>query len=167
VCCFGDIFTTLQEDLPIKIAVFDNGKLGFVEIEQKTEGTLDTFTDLKNPDFGAVAKAGGLWRATVERAGDLESAVKAWLAEPGPALLNVKVQRQELVMPPFVAAEPAIGMALYSATAVLHGRGRDLVTWPSRTSFRRLASRGLLPPNWLRNPRRKARLGATPAAYER
>jgi pyruvate dehydrogenase (quinone) len=123
---FGDIFTTLQENLPVKFAVFDNGKLGFVEIEQKTEGMLDTFTDLKNPDFGAVAKAAGLWGATVEHAGDLESAVQAWLSEPGPALLNVKVDPQELVMPPFVAAEPAIGMALYSARAILHGRGRDV-----------------------------------------
>jgi pyruvate dehydrogenase (quinone) len=124
---FGDIFTTLQEDLPVKFAVFNNGKLGFVEIEQKTEGMLNIYTDLKNPDFGAVAKAAGLWGATVEHAGDLESAIQAWLSQPGPALLNVEVQPQELVMPPFVAAEPAVGMALYSAKAVLHGRGRDVI----------------------------------------
>ena len=52
---FGDLLTTIQEDLPIKIAVFDNGKLGFVEIEQKAEGMLDTFTKLKNPNFAGVA----------------------------------------------------------------------------------------------------------------
>ncbi|THD63849.1 thiamine pyrophosphate-dependent enzyme [Phenylobacterium sp.] len=124
---FADIFTTIQEDLPVKIAVFDNGKLGFVEIEQKTEGMLNTYTDLINPDFGAVAKAAGLWGATVDKAEDLEAAIIAWLAHPGPALLNVKVNPQELVMPPFVAAEPAVGMALYMTKAVLHGRGRDLV----------------------------------------
>ena len=124
---FADIFTTIQEDLPVKIAVFDNGKLGFVEIEQKTEGMLNIYTDLKNPDFGAVAKAAGLWGATVDHAGDLEESIEAWLAQPGPALLNVKVNPQELVMPPFVSAEPAVGMALYMTKAVLHGRTRDLV----------------------------------------
>jgi pyruvate dehydrogenase (quinone) len=123
----GDLLTTVQEDLPVKVAVFDNGKLGFVEIEQKTEGMVNLYTDLKNPDFGAVAKAMGLWGGTVERAADLESAVGQWLAEPGPALLHVKVEPMELVMPPFTAAAPAIGMALYTARAVLQGKGGDVL----------------------------------------
>ena len=46
---FGELLTVIQEDLPIKIVVFDNSKLGFVEIKQKVEGMLDTFTRLKNP----------------------------------------------------------------------------------------------------------------------
>jgi pyruvate dehydrogenase (quinone) len=75
----------------------------------------------------AVAKAAGLWGATVEHAGDLEASITAWLAHPGPALLNVKVNPQELVMPPFVSVEPAVGMSLYMTKAVLHGRTRDLV----------------------------------------
>jgi pyruvate dehydrogenase (quinone) len=57
----GDLLTTVQEDLPIKIVVYDNGKLGFVDIEQKAAGLVPVYTDLKNPDFGAVAKAMGLW----------------------------------------------------------------------------------------------------------
>ena len=122
----GDILTTLQENLPIKIAVFDNGKLGFVEIEQKTEGMLNLYTDLLNPDFGEVAQAMGLWGATVERPEDLERQVFDWLAEPGPALLHVKVEAMELVMPPFTQLKPAVGMALYAAKAVLHGRGGDV-----------------------------------------
>ena len=122
----GDILTTVQEKLPIKIAVFDNGKLGFVEIEQKTEGLLNTYTDLVNPDFGAMAKAMGLWGGLVDRAEDLERGVFDWLAEPGPALLHVKVEPMELVMPPFSQMKPAVGMALYAAKAVLHGRGGDV-----------------------------------------
>jgi pyruvate dehydrogenase (quinone) len=54
---FGDLMTIVQQELPIKIAVYDNGKLGFVEIEQKAEGMLDTFTKLKNPNFAGVARA--------------------------------------------------------------------------------------------------------------
>jgi len=122
----GDLLTLVQENLPIKIAVYDNGKLGFVELEQKGEGLLPIFTDLKNPDFGRVAEAIGLWGRTVTDAGEVESAVEEWLAQPGPALLNVKVAPMELVMPPFIAAENAYGMAMYSVRALLHGQGGDV-----------------------------------------
>ncbi|MGA7808491.1 thiamine pyrophosphate-dependent enzyme [Bradyrhizobium sp.] len=123
---FGELLTAIQENLPVKIVVYDNGKLGFVEIEQKTEGLLPTFTNLKNPDFGKVAEAIGLWGRTVAKARDLDSAVQEWLAQPGPALLHVKVAPMQLVMPPFIAAEPAVGMALYAMRAVLHGRGGEV-----------------------------------------
>jgi pyruvate dehydrogenase (quinone) len=122
----GDLMTTVQEKLPIKIVVYDNGKLGFVDIEQKAEGLVPLFTDLKNPNFGNVAQAMGIWGLTVTKASELEEAVKTWLAQPGPALLHVMVNPQELVIPPFVQAGPAVGMALYSARAVLHGKGGDV-----------------------------------------
>jgi pyruvate dehydrogenase (quinone) len=124
----GDLLTTVQENLPIKIAVYDNGKLGFVDIEQKAAGLVPVYTDLKNPDFGEVAKAMGLWGASVSKAGDLEAAVQAWLAQKGPALLHVKVKPMELVMPPtpFVQPEAIIGMAVYSAKAMLQGKGHDV-----------------------------------------
>lgn len=123
----GDLLTTVQENLPIKIVVYDNGKLGFVELEQKGEGMLPIYTGLKNPDFGKVATAMGLWGRDVSHVAELETAVQEWLSEPGPALLSVKVAPQELVMPPFTALNAAYGMALYSVKAVLHGQGRDVL----------------------------------------
>jgi pyruvate dehydrogenase (quinone) len=123
---FGDLMTTVSEKLPIKIAVYDNGKLGFVELEQKSEGLLPAYTDLENPDFGKVAQAMGLWGRTVTDAAELESAVDEWLAASGPALLNVKVAPMELVMPPFIAPEAAYGMTMYSVRAVLHGQAGDV-----------------------------------------
>lgn len=122
----GDLITVVTQKLPIKIAVYDNGKLGFVELEQKSEGLLPSYTDLQNPDFGKVAQATGLWGRTVTDAGELESAVDEWLAVSGPALLNVKVAPMELVMPPFIAPEAAYGMAMYSVRAVLHGQAGDV-----------------------------------------
>ena len=124
----GDLLTTVQEDLPIKIVVYDNGKLGFVDIEQKAAGLLPVYTDLKNPDFGEVAKAMGLWGHSVSKAGELEEAVQTWLAQPGPALLQVKVKPMQLVMPPspLVSPEAVVGMAVYSARAMLHGKGHDV-----------------------------------------
>jgi pyruvate dehydrogenase (quinone) len=124
----GDLLTTVQEDLPIKIVVYDNGKLGFVDIEQKAAGLVPVYTDLKNPDFGEVAKAMGLWGLSVSKAGELEESVQTWLAQPGPALLHVKVNPMQLVMPPspLVAPEAVVGMAVYSARAMLHGKGHDV-----------------------------------------
>ena len=123
----GDLLTTLQEGLPVKICVFNNSALGFVEIEQKVEGLLDTYTDLRNPDFGQVAEAIGLWGRRVEDPGALDRAVQDWLATPGPALLDVVVSRHELVMPPKVEVGQVLGTALYSAKGILAGRGEDVV----------------------------------------
>lgn len=122
----GDLLTAVQEELPVKVCVFNNGTLGFVELEQKVEGLLEGFTELKNPDFARVAEAIGLWGRRVERAADVDDAVRQWLAEPGPALLDVVTDRFELVMPPKVQASQVFGTALYSAKAVLAGKGRDV-----------------------------------------
>jgi pyruvate dehydrogenase (quinone) len=80
--------------------------------------------DLKNPNFGEVAKAVGLWGHMVSKAGELEEPVQTWLAQPGPPLLHVKVKPTQLVTPPspFVSPEAVVGMAVYSAKALLHGK---------------------------------------------
>jgi pyruvate dehydrogenase (quinone) len=124
----GDLLTVVQENLPIKIVIFDNGKLAFIDIEQKSAGIDPIFTDLKNPDFGKVAEAMGLWGRCVRQAGELEEAVVEWLARPGPALLDVKVNPMQLVMPPspFVRPEAVVGMGVYTAKAILHGKGHDV-----------------------------------------
>jgi pyruvate dehydrogenase (quinone) len=124
----GDLLTVVQEKVPIKIAIFNNGKLGFIDIEQKSAGLIPMYTDLQNPDFGEVAKTVGLWGHRVAKAGDLEESVKSWLAQPGPALLDVKVNPMQLVMPPspFMSPEAVIGMGVYTAKAILEGRGGDV-----------------------------------------
>jgi len=76
-----------------------------------------------------VVRYGGAVRGrSVAKAGDLEESIKTWLAQPGPALLDVKVNPMQLVIPPspFMAPEAVIGMGVYSAKAVLEGKGRDV-----------------------------------------
>ena len=123
----GDLLTTVQEKLPIKVAVFNNGALQFVELEQKVEGLLDTYTDLNNPNFARVAEAIGLWARRIEGPAALEDGVREWLEAPGPALLDVVVARNELVMPPKVEVSQVLGTALYSAKAILSGRTADVI----------------------------------------
>ncbi len=123
----GDLLTTVQEKLPIKVVVFNNGSLGFVELEQKVEGLLDAYTNLQNPNFAAVAEAIGMWGRRVEKSDSVDEAVSAWLSATGPALLDVVVPRSELVMPPKIEPSQALGMALYSVKAILNGRVDDVI----------------------------------------
>jgi pyruvate dehydrogenase (quinone) len=122
----GDLITAVQEKIPIKVAVFDNGTLGFVELEMKVEGLLDAYTNLENPDFAKVAQAIGFHAQRVEPAEQLETAVRDWIAAPGAALLDVVTDRMELVMPPKIEIAAVFGTALYSAKAVLAGRAGDV-----------------------------------------
>lgn len=123
----GDLITAVQEKIAIKIVVYNNASLGFVELEQKVEGLLDAYTNLENPDFALVAQAIGIHGIRVDAGAELEQAVQTWLAHPGPALLDVQVDRLELMMPPSVEVKQVLGTALYSAKAVLSGRGADVV----------------------------------------
>ncbi|KOQ74579.1 thiamine pyrophosphate-dependent enzyme [Stenotrophomonas maltophilia] len=122
----GDLLTAVQENLPIKVVVYNNGSLNFVELEQKVEGLLDNYTDLKNPDFGRLAEVIGFHGRTVTRSEDLEEAVQDFLSQRGPALLDVHTSRAELVMPPQIEAKQVAGTALYAAKAVLNGRFDDV-----------------------------------------
>jgi pyruvate dehydrogenase (quinone) len=56
----GDFLTLVQLNLPAKIVIFNNSSLGFIEIEQKSSGFLDTGTSFKNPNFAAMAEAIGV-----------------------------------------------------------------------------------------------------------
>ena len=92
-------------------------------LNRKPKGYFLFILTLQNPDFAAIAKVVGLWGRFVSKPAELEESVKEWLAQPGPALLHVKVAPMQLVMPPAIVPEAAMGMVLYTAKAVLHGKG--------------------------------------------
>ncbi|WP_423821968.1 thiamine pyrophosphate-dependent enzyme [Salinisphaera sp. SPP-AMP-43] len=123
----GDLLTLAQFQIPLKIVIFNNSSLGFVELEQKVEGLLDAYTELKNPDFGALGHTIGLWGRKVEAKHELDDAVAELLAHDGPGILDVKVNRMELVMPPNVQFSQVASTALYSTKAVLSGRMGEVV----------------------------------------
>ena len=65
--------------------MFNNGALSFVELEMKAAGIVTYGTDLDNPDFAGIAQAAGLFGARVEKAGDLEDALRAAFSHDGAA----------------------------------------------------------------------------------
>ncbi|MCJ1715867.1 ubiquinone-dependent pyruvate dehydrogenase [Curtobacterium sp. VKM Ac-2922] len=131
----GELITIVQNKLPVKIVVFDNASLNFVELEMKAAGFVTYGTELQNPDFAKVAEAIGIKGFRVDESDDFESAMAAALAHDGPALVSVKADRQELSMPPAVTLEQAKGFTLYAIRTVLSGRGDELLDLAS-TNFR-------------------------------
>ena len=123
----GDLLTLRQHKLPVKVVVFNNNALGFVELEMKSSGYLETGTGLENPNFADVAKAMGIEGIRVEDPADLENAVKRAFSHNGPVVLDVVVNRQELSLPPSIKLEQAQGFTLWMLKAVLNGQGNDIV----------------------------------------
>jgi pyruvate dehydrogenase (quinone) len=123
----GDLLSAKQLDLPIKIIVYNNGALGFIELEQKSSGFVDTGTELINPDFAAMARAVGIHGVRIEDPGELEVRMAEALSHPGPVLIDAVVNRMELAMPPKITAEMAKGFTLYMLKAVMNGRGDQVV----------------------------------------
>jgi len=123
----GDILTVRQLKLPLKIVIFNNGLLGFVDIEMKAAGFLPVGTQLDNPNFAQMAEAIGVYGVRIESPADLEEGLKRALAHPGPAVVDVTTEPLELVMPPKVTLEQAKGFSVWMMKAVLNGQGTELI----------------------------------------
>jgi pyruvate dehydrogenase (quinone) len=123
----GDLITLTQMKLPVKIVIYNNGVLGFVALEMKASGFLETGVDLQNPDFAAMARAMGIHAVRVDDPGDLPGAVRDVLDHDGPAVLDVVTATQELSMPPTIGKAEAKGFSLWVLRAVMSGRGDEVI----------------------------------------
>ena len=123
----GDFLSLVQLGLPVKVVVFNNSALGFIEIEQKSSGFLDFGTSFKNPNFAAMAEASGVRGIRLEDPAKVDEGVAAALAHDGPVLIDAVVSRMVLPIPPAITAEMAKGFTLYMVKAVFDGRVSDLV----------------------------------------
>jgi pyruvate dehydrogenase (quinone) len=103
----------------------------------KAAGFVNYGTELKNPDLSAVARAIGLHAVRVSESDELESALREAFAHPGPALVEVLTDRQELSMPPSISAAQVKGFTLYALRTVLSGRGDEIVDL-AKTNLRQI-----------------------------
>jgi pyruvate dehydrogenase (quinone) len=136
----GDLLTLRQLNLPVKIVVFNNGALAFVEIEMKAAGILNYGTELDNPSFADIARATGMHGVRVEKPDDLENALRSAFDTAGPALIEVMVARQELSLPPKVSLSQMAGFSLWAGKSVLSGRGDDVIDLAKTNIFQRILS---------------------------
>lgn len=108
----GDLLTAVAHDLPVKVVVFDNGRLGMVKLEMEQAGLAEFGTVLHNPDLAAVARAMGLHGVRVEDPAELDDAVREALAHPGPVLLDVVTNPEEISVPGKPTLEQGWGFAI-------------------------------------------------------
>ncbi len=108
----GDLITAVTYDLPVKLVVFDNGRLGMVKLEMEQVGLPEYGTVLHNPDFAKVAEAIGMRGIRVERPHDVAGAIGEALAHDGPVLLDVLTSPEEIAVPPSPTVEQAWGFAI-------------------------------------------------------
>lgn len=135
---FGELITLVQNRLPVKLVVFNNSSLNFVELEMKAAGIVNYGTDLVNPNFADVARAMGIFGRRVEQPADLEQALADAFAVDGPAVVDVVTARQELSIPPAITAEQAKGFSLYAIRTILAGRSDELLDLVTTNVARRI-----------------------------
>jgi pyruvate dehydrogenase (quinone) len=132
----GDLLTLRQQKLPVKVVVFRNECLGFVELEMKAVGFMDFGTDLLNGSFAKIAEGCGMLGLTAERPDQIRPMLKQALEYDGPALVEVLVNQQDLAMPPTITLEQMKGFSLFALRAVFSGRGDELVDLAKTNLFR-------------------------------
>jgi pyruvate dehydrogenase (quinone) len=135
---FGELITLIQNRLPVKVVVFNNSSLNFVELEMKAAGIVTFGTDLVNPNFAGVAQAMGVFGKRVEHPAELEQALSEAFAYDGPAVVDVVTARQELSIPPSITAEQAKGFSLYAIRTIMAGRADELLDLVTTNVSRRL-----------------------------
>jgi pyruvate dehydrogenase (quinone) len=122
----GDLLSFRQNNLPIKLVVFKNDAYAFVELEMKAAGIQEFATDLHNPNFAKMAEAAGILGLTAETPDQVRPMITQVLKYDGPALVEVIVHRQELMLPPKISLDQATGFSLYMLKALLSGHGDDI-----------------------------------------
>ncbi|MEZ2390506.1 ubiquinone-dependent pyruvate dehydrogenase [bacterium RCC_150] len=133
----GELITLVQNKLPVKVVVFNNSSLNFVELEMKAAGFVNFGTDLENPDFAKVAESLGIWGIRVDNSSGLTDGLAEAFAHDGPALVDVRTARQELSIPPAISTEQVKGFTLYAIRTVLSGRGDQLIDL-AKTNIRQI-----------------------------
>ena len=96
----GEIPTAVQNKLPIKVCILNNGYMGMVRQWQELfYGKRYSCSSLENPDYAEVARAFGAVGMTVEKKSDVPGALSKMLAETRPCIVDFRVEREENVWP--------------------------------------------------------------------
>ena len=108
-----ELGTIFQSQVAVKIVLLNNSFLGMVR--QWQELFYDrrySFTELKNPDFGLIARGNGIAYRCVERREELSDAIAEMQACRGAYLLEVRVEGEDNVFPMVPAGAPVAAIRL-------------------------------------------------------
>ena len=105
----GDFITAVKHNLPIKVIVFNNGKLGLIQMEQEAHGFPEYAVQLANPDYADFARCCGGEGYMIKTIEELEPTLKKALASPHACIVDVFTNPEELTMPSKVELAHTLG----------------------------------------------------------
>ncbi len=123
----GELLTVAQYQLPIKIVLFDNHRLGMVQLEQEAAGLPHYGVELKNPNFALLAQAAGLTGLRVEDPAEVRPALEQALASSGPVLVDIVTDPNVLSLPPKATVQQAAGFAMSMTRMAFAGELDDVL----------------------------------------
>ena len=95
-----ELGTISQLNLPVKIILLNNNFLGMVRQWQDLFFEKRyAYTELTNPDFITIARGFGIPGKKITSRDELESSLDSLIAEKGPFLLEVSVEKEDNVFP--------------------------------------------------------------------
>jgi pyruvate dehydrogenase (quinone) len=123
----GELLTVAQYQLPLKIVLLNNHRLGMVQLEMEAAGLPHYGVELKNPNFALLAQAAGLTGLRVEDPTEVRSALEQALRSKGPVLVDVVTDPNVLSMPPKATVKQAEGFALAMTKMAFAGEMDDVL----------------------------------------
>jgi pyruvate dehydrogenase (quinone) len=118
----GDLLTAVTHQLPVRLIVFNNGRLGMVKLEQEQAGLPEFGTELGDIDIAGIARACGMHAVRVTDPHALDEGIRSVLAHQGPALLDVVTNPDEISIPGKVKPGEAWGFAIAKLTETIESR---------------------------------------------
>jgi thiamine pyrophosphate-dependent acetolactate synthase large subunit-like protein len=115
-----DFMTAVNRELPIKVIIFNNAKLGLIQLEQESSGYPDYKTALKNPDFAEFSRLCGGDGWSVDRPELLVNALEEAFASTNACVLDVHVDPNELVMPLKIELSQALNYTIAKSKEFLN-----------------------------------------------
>lgn len=132
----GDLITIAQYQLPVKLVVYNNDCLDFIQLEMQAAGLIPWQIDLNNPSFAAVADAVGIKGFVLDKSSQVDEMVQAFLKYPGAALLDARVDRDALALPPYISLGQAADFSLAMVKQTLSGEMKQV--WNTLAGNRKL-----------------------------
>ncbi len=108
-----EMATAVEYDLPVKVAILNNGFLGMVrQWQQLFYERRYSFTPMVSPDFVKLAEAYGALGLRAEKPSEVEAVIREALNTRKPVLMDFRVASEECVLPMVPAGAPMHKMLL-------------------------------------------------------
>lgn len=118
----SDFLTAVDLELPVTVVVFNNHKLGLIQMEQESQGLPEFQTALRNPDFAEFGRLCGGEGAVVQDPDELEPVLQRAVSSTRPWIVDVHINPNEVVVPPKILGRFVLGYAV-SKVKEMMGKG--------------------------------------------